>query len=297
MRFRLLFSILLLLEVFFITAQNRSNPFELTFRLTEEAVGSAEALAGAVNPFEVVQHRVPGLSSLSVGKRVVSLRPGSFLPRGGGLSRAELFWYMVLFFSYLAFSVSTGRKALSTAWRAFSSDGSFSLLHRDLTGMGGLGSFYALYINFFIQAGLFIFLCMRYFDPGGANNLGLLFFCILAVASIFGLKHLLIRYVHWLIAEKKGVQRYNLLIILFNSILGLFLVPFNILIEYGGDFQGIMIFWIFGLILVFYIYRIFRAVNIATKYLYSDLFHFLLYLCTAELAPVAVMAKIITDSI
>jgi hypothetical protein len=54
----------------------------------------------------------------------------------------------------------------------------------------------------------------------------------------------------------------------------------------------LLVFWVLGLVSIFYIYRSLRALNIGSKFLVSDQFHFLLYLCTVEVAPVVLLAKL-----
>lgn len=81
--------------------------------------------------------------------------------------------------------------------------------------------------------------------------------------------------------------------IIFNCVLGLFLVPFNFMIALGAEsfYQGLLVFWVLGLVSIFYIYRTLRALNIGSKFLAGDQFHFLLYLCTVEVAPILLLTK------
>ena len=107
-------------------------------------------------------------------------------------------------------------------------------------------------------------------------------------------KHVIFAIVRFLFPIETEITRYNFLVIIFNCILGLFLVPFNFMIAFGAEsfYQGLLVFWVLGLVSIFYIYRSLRALNIGSKFLVSDQFHFLLYLCTVEVAPVLLLTKL-----
>ena len=69
--------------------------------------------------------------------------------------------------------------------------------------------------------------------------------------------------------------------------------PFNFLLAYSTpEYRLLVLFWILGLIAIFYIYRGARAGQIGLKFLGTDQFHFLLYLCTVEIAPVLFLVKL-----
>ncbi|MBK8428073.1 MAG: DUF4271 domain-containing protein [Lewinellaceae bacterium] len=112
--------------------------------------------------------------------------------------------------------------------------------------------------------------------------------CIVGGAAMFLSKHVILAIVRYLFQVEAEVNRYNFLVIIFNCVLGLFLVPFNFMIALGAEnfYQGLLVFWVLGLVSIFYIYRSLRALNIGGKFLVGDQFHFFLYLCTVEAAPV-----------
>jgi hypothetical protein len=253
------------------------------------AATEAEGAALAVNPFEVVTHRAPGISQTLSENKTEAFRPFSILPRGNGLSSTLLFGLLVSMFAVLTLSVAANRSAVGKAWRGFLNDNALTQAQREATGIVGSTPYYLLYLNFLLNIGLFIFLVIRCF-----NNAPFLFICLLGGAGIFLSKHLIFSTIRYLFPIESEINRYNFLIIIFNCILGLFLVPFNFMIAFGSEsfYQGLLVFWVLGLVSIFYIYRSLRALNIGTKFLVSDQFHFLLYLCTVEVAPVVLLAKL-----
>jgi hypothetical protein len=91
------------------------------------------------------------------------------------------------------------------------------------------------------------------------------------------------------------VRKYNFLIVIFNCILGLFLVPFNLLIAFSakaGSQQLLLVSWMLGLVAIFYAYRSLRASGIGAKFLTQSPIHFLLYFCAVEIAPVLLLVKL-----
>ncbi len=273
------------------SGQNAANPFELRYRLPKESADGS--LAMAANPFDMLPHRVPGASKGLGENTTKPFRPFSVLPRGGGLSNHFLFWTLVVMFSFLTFSIAFKREVVAKAWRSFLNDNALALAQREASGLVGSTPYYLLYINFVLNAGMFIFLVTRFFKKESFNNIPFLLLCLVGSAGIFLFKHFLLQLVAWLFPVRNEVRRYNFLIIIFNCVLGLFLVPFNLMLAFATDYKGLLVFWTLGLVAIFYVYRALRSSVIGLKILANDQFHFLLYLCTVEVAPVLLLIKLV----
>ena len=272
------------------------NPFDLIHRLPKEVLaGTNAAQAGMdINPFEVVAHRKPGVSQTLSENKTEAFQPFSILPRGSGLSNGFLFGLLVLMFAILTLSVAANRSAVGKAWRGFLNDNALTQAQREATGLVGSTPYYLLYLNFLLNMGLFIFLVTRFFTQEKFNNTAFLLTCLVGSAAMFLSKHAIFAIVRYLFPVETEINRYNFMVIIFNCILGLFLVPFNFMIAFGAEsfYQGLLVFWVLGLVSIFYFYRSLRALNIGSKFLVSDQFHFLLYLCTVEVAPVLLLIKL-----
>jgi hypothetical protein len=268
------------------------NPFELAHRLPKRLADGRVAPRG--NPFEVMPHRAPGPNLRRAAGVEQPFRPGKFLPRGRPLPKAAVFWVLVGIFAFLTFSIAVNRTAVGRAWRGFLSDNSLALAQREASGLVGSTPYFLLYGNFLLNAGMFIFLVGRYLKGDSVNNLSFLLLCIAAAFVVFLSKHLMLGLLRWLFRVDAEVGRYNFLIIIFNCVLGLFLVPFNFLMAFAGPYLPFLVFWTLGLTAIFYIYRSIRAGRIGLKYLATDQFHFLLYLCVVEIAPVLFLIKLAT---
>ncbi len=284
---------LLLLLPVFVSSQNAGNPFELIHRLPKTP-GAAMGGDFFSNPFNVVAHPVPGATESVAKNATEAFNAFAVLPRGGGLPNSVLFSVLLIIFCLLTFSVASNRTSVGRAWGGFLNDNSLNLAQREASGLVGSTPYYMMYLNFLLNAGVFIFLVTRIFQGDNFNNLPFLLICIGGAFFAFLFKHVMVNGVSYLFSKKQEAQRYNFLIIIFNCVLGLFLVPFNFLIAFAktSDYKSLLAFWMLGLVFIFYVYRAMRSSSIGIKFLSSSPFHFLLYLCTVEIAPVLFLIKL-----
>jgi hypothetical protein len=278
-----------------------ANPFELAHRLPniENASGTSSTIDQSRNPFDVVSHVAPSnmASNFAKAKKPSSsIIPKFSLPQGKSNSGSFLFWALVGSLGFLTFAVAANRSVVGKAWRGFLNDNHLSLVHREATGLVGSTPYFLLYFNFLLNFGIFAFLVTRSFKGDNFNNMSYLLLCVLGAAVIFLSKHLLVQVLGWLYPLSTEASKYNFLITVFNCVLGFFLVPFNFLIAFARDFEPFLAFWTLGLVAIFYLYRSYRAGKIGRKFMITDQFHFLLYLCAAELAPVFLIYKLMTIS-
>lgn len=275
--------------------QTGLNPFDIVARLPEQVrtkvvIAADIPLDIALNPFNVVPHRPPGLMPGTSAS--LTFQPMEVLPTGATLPNAAVFWILVLLLAFLAFSVATKRGIVIKAWRGFLNDNALSIAQKEAAGLVGSTPYYLLYGSFLLNAGMFIFLIARHFNPKTFNNIGFLLLCLLLAGLLFLSKHILLGALGQLYPVATEVRRYNFLILIFNCVLGLFLLPFNFLIGFSKAYGNFTVFWTLALAGIFYLYRGMRAAAIGRKFLPGNLFHFLLYLCTVEIAPAAVLIKL-----
>ena len=275
--------------------QNATNPFELLHRLPREVLAAEGITLIPTNPFDVIAHRAPVASADLAENKTEAFKPFAVLPRGGGLSGTVLAVMLLAAFAFLTFSVASNRTAVGKAWAGFLHDNGFSVAQREASGFVGTTPYYLLYGNFLFNAGIFIFLVTRVFQRDTFNNLPFLLICLAGAAGAFLSKHLMLTVMRTLFPIESEVRKYNFLIIIFNCVLGLFLVPFNLLIAFSakqGSQQLLLVSWMLGLVAIFYAYRSLRASAIGAKYLTISPFHFLLYFCTVEIAPLLLLVKL-----
>jgi len=95
---------------------------------------------------------------------------------------------------------------------------------------------------------------------------------------------------------EKEAASYSFTMIAFGILLSLFLVAVNVFVAYGpAHLIQTTIYMAFGVIGLVYAFRSLRGLIIANNFLAANKFHFFLYLCAVEIAPVLVLVKLVRD--
>jgi hypothetical protein len=273
-----------------------SNPFELRHRLPDDLLRDSGQVA-VFNPFDVQAHRVPGADRTAFASTRTNGAGRSLLqlPKGKTLPKQFIFWVLLAFTACFTFSIAANRNAFWKAWRSFLSDNALNVARREAAGFVGSTPYFLMYGSFLLHAGLFLFLIVQAFNSEGTYyNFSTFVLCLLGVSSLFLSKHSLLRVVAWLFPKTADtINHYNFLIIVFNCVLGFFLVPFNFLVAFTGNQEQnlFLAFWTLGLAAIFLVYQSFRAFLLSSKFLIASQLHFLLYLCCVEIAPIVLLVK------
>lgn len=295
-----LFIILVLLGSSHLLAQNGNNPFELKHRQQPTSTEieptdiqeTDNRLIKSNNPFDVVEQPIitpkptPSLSSPQESnskiKEVIS-----------ETSKNYLFWTFFVVFAFFTTVVALARKRLEQSYQAFLNDNYLRQLHRVNQGKFSFG-YFLLYLLFFINAGIFIFLAANYFNANLPKTYGSIALVCLGVGIAFLIKHGLLFYVEKIFPVSKEVKLYSFTIMIFSIILGIALLPINIFAAFASEGLTKIAIWIgLGAILAIYSFRSLRGLSIGSRYVMLHSFHFLLYLCAVEILPVLILIKFV----
>jgi hypothetical protein len=116
-----------------------------------------------------------------------------------------------------------------------------------------------------------------------------------AIVVLYVVKVLLVRFCGWVFKSEGVAANYAFNVLFINKVLAVLLTPFGVLLCFGpaGIFQPILVFS--GLIIsVLLLLRYVRTWSVGKPVLNNNYLHFFLYLCGAEIVPVAVLLKLIT---
>ena len=291
-----LFFTLVLFGSHTLLAQNNNNPFELKHRQESQTTSDGELPAGdphiiqSDNPFDIATQ--PIQKSTEVSSNTTKTDEKLIIPAGEA-SKNHLFWALFIVLAFFTAVVSVARKRLEQSYRAFLNDNFLRQLHRVNQGSFSL-SYFLLYFSFFLNAGIFIYLVANYFEASLPSNLTWVFLVCFGVAMAFLFKHTLLFFIQSVFPISKEIKLYSFSIMVFNIILGIALLPINILAAFApGGVLKIAIWGGLGAILAFYIFRSLRGLSIGSRYIMLHSFHFLLYLCAVEILPVIVLVKFI----
>lgn len=291
-----LFFTLILLVGHTLFAQNGDNPFELKHRLDNQATTDSETeetdtrVIKSGNPFDIVTESVQKSAAITPPKVV---NPKKNTIPDTERSKNYLFWVFFLVLAFFTTVVSITRKRLEQSYRAFLNDNFLRQLHRVNQGSFSL-SYFLLYLSFFLNAGIFIYLAANYFGANLPQNFSWVFLVCLGASLAFLFKHLLLLFIRAVFPISKEVKLYSFSIMVFSIILGIVLLPINILAAFAPvGLIKIAIWGGLGAIIVIYLFRVLRSLSIASRYIMLHSFHFLLYLCAVEILPIIVLLKFI----
>lgn len=152
-----------------------------------------------------------------------------------------------------------------------------------------------LNILFILSAGLYACFLLHYSRIGAGIGFWMLYFyCMLLLAAIYLVKFLVLKFVGWVFSVSRATDIYIFIVFLVNKMLGIFLLPFLILITFSGP-QVREVFITISLAMVFVLvaYRILAAYRPVRNEIKLTPFYFFLYLCAFEIAPLLLIYKVL----
>jgi len=280
--------------------QDKVNPPDLIkksvndtslFNIRED---SSLSNVGAI-PFELEEGVMPDSTFFSVGKTDVKIQNESTVTSpvrpNKPMSKGIQIFFLLLSLLFLIFIVNVERNYVKDLWRVISNE-NYSSLHlrnqrntmRQILLMMG-------YMVFVIQAGIFFYHVLAVFNYQG-RILDNIWACMAFVLVIYFIRHTLIRYLRWLFNNEKEMTLFGFDISIFNIMVGLILLPINVLLNFGPDSLAKPLI-IMGLIVVAvaYLMRQLRWMLTARQLIANSLFLFFVYLCAVEILPLWAISK------
>ena len=282
----------MMLGILQVTAQTGANPFEIVPRLERDSMAMLELQAAQRNPFEMMAPRVPEHIQVQRSRTLwwqqgVADEP-SFL--------RMMFVLTIILLSLLALLLTVFGSVLSKAYRSFFNSNMLTQVYRE-QGYRIALPYVVWYLHFVLQAGLLLYLTTFHFNiPLTGNSWQDWLLCTLVILSALLIKHLVLYILGAVSRGKKDPRLYSFTILIFYLVAGLALAPVNILVAYlpsGAAQWVISLIWFMMALLL--LYRALRGLLLANKYVAFYKFHFLLYLCAIEVAPVLVGVKVISQ--
>jgi len=150
---------------------------------------------------------------------------------------------------------------------------------------------------FIISAGLYGAFLLRFYRYGNPDDFWIYFlYCAVLLAVLYLLKYLLIRMTGWIFNISRTAETYLFVVFMTNKIIGIFLLPFLVLISFSGPvISEISITLSIIMTGVFYVYRFLGSYSILHKEIKISGLHFILYLCAFEIAPLLLIYKVLVN--
>ena len=261
---------------------------------TARQSGEVPMLTNSDNPFEILRGDVTSVdTSANRTKTILEQTTPSLLNRET-YSKNFLFWIFLITLSLMAVVVANARSSVQYAYQALLSNNALRQIYRLQAGWGNVAQL-ALYGLFLLNAGIFAFLMVyRFVGKPLMNQFWTFLYCVVGVSLAFLIKHTILYVISSVFPIAKEVKLYNFIIITAGILLGLILLPLNIFIAYSPEILGnVLTYMAFGAIGFVYLVRSLRSLSVASPFLATDQFHFLVYLCAVEIAPLLVLTKLL----
>ncbi|NJN34671.1 MAG: DUF4271 domain-containing protein [Saprospiraceae bacterium] len=252
------------------------------------------------NPFDILRGGniapADSIEEPAATTKPIATQPASGLLDRKAYSNNFLLWVFLGTLIMMAFVVANARAAVFNSYTTLMSASALRQIHKDPVGWGNF-PYIALYALFWINAGILAYLSMPLLGlrlPFG--QLATFSLCVLGVSVVFLTKHAVLYIIAHTFPIGKEVKTYNFIMLNVGILLGLILMPINIFIAYAPS--GVNQFFVYAaltIIAILYIVRALRGLTIATPFLIENRFHFLLYLCAVEIAPLFVIIKLLSN--
>lgn len=153
----------------------------------------------------------------------------------------------------------------------------------------------SLFLNIFyvVSAGFYVNILIHYFKVAPIGNFWLMYvYCMLGLAVIYLTKFIGLKLAGWLFNIRAGADTYIFVVFVINKVIGIFLLPFLVALSFtrGDAFTiALVLSWCgIGLLLIYRILLTYTSVRNQVKF---NPFHFFLYLCAFEVAPLLLIYK------
>ncbi len=148
---------------------------------------------------------------------------------------------------------------------------------------------------FVISGGLYGAFLLRFYRFGNPDDFWIYFlYCAVLLAVLYLLKYLVIRMIGWIFNISRTAETYLFVVFMTNKIIGIFLLPFLVLISFSGPvISEVAVTLSIIMTGVFYVYRFLGSYSILHKEIKISGLHFILYLCAFEIAPLLLIYKVL----
>ena len=197
--------------------------------------------------------------------------------------------------SFMTILVTIYRKDVNATFMAFLNTSPAKNNQRNQNTFLKIESF-SSYILFVWSMGTFCFLIPQILvEETTFNSFGALLLCIGGIAGIYVLKHLQLRTLSFVLPFPQEISAYNFAISNTNKVLGYLLIPILFLLAYSPEnAQTLVLYASFTILAFIYLYRTLKGLSTIGSIILFHKFHFFIYLCAVEIAPILILLKLLS---
>ncbi|WP_166960818.1 DUF4271 domain-containing protein [Yeosuana marina] len=149
-----------------------------------------------------------------------------------------------------------------------------------------------LFVNLILSLSIFGFIYLKLSNQVFAPNIDVIFKLTIGIGIFILIKVLLERLIGSLFEIDKLIDQYLFQKISYKNFIGLFLVPVNLILLFSITPSLIILYIIIFLLLVVNIMGLITTIKTHQSLIKRNLFYFILYLCTLEIAPYIILYKV-----
>lgn len=253
---------------------------------------SRDSVSGLINDSGIIQ--MENKHEISGSQSVKSVEKNSGSPKRMNPGKELFFYVLIVLLLLLAFLKNIFPKYFGDLFRLFFRT---TLKQRQIREQLMQTTLPSIIFNafFIISAALYIDLLLHHFNILPSENFWLLFlYCIIGLSIVYLLKYLGLKLSGWLFNMKDSAESYIFIVFIVNKMIGIYLLPFLILLSFteGNLYKLSFILSLIGVLLLF-IYRFILTFSAVHNQIKVNLFHFFLYLCAFEIAPLILIYKLL----
>ena len=150
-----------------------------------------------------------------------------------------------------------------------------------------------LNIFFVLSAGLFTALVFEHYQLDPTGNFWLLaLYCCVSFAAIYSIKFIGIKAIGWLFDIKDVAAAYIFIVFVVNKMIGILLLPLAVIFAYtSSQLQSTALTLAACMAALLLLYRIVLTYRTVHQQVKVNPFHFFIYLCAFEIAPLLLIYK------
>jgi hypothetical protein len=150
-------------------------------------------------------------------------------------------------------------------------------------------------VFFIASAGLYANFLFHHFGFTPINNFWLMYlYCCAGLSVIYLVKFVGLKVCGWLFNMQLAADAYIFIVFIINKVIGISLLPFLILLAFtDGGIHLISLILSWCCIAGLFLYRFILGYAAIHKEVRFNLFHFFLYLCAFEIAPLLLIYKLL----
>jgi hypothetical protein len=152
-----------------------------------------------------------------------------------------------------------------------------------------------LNILFVVSGGYYLSLLARYYEIGIFDNFWMTFlYAILFVSAVYVGKYIALTLTGWIFNISSATGTYIFIVFLVNKMVGIFLLPVIAVMSFANEALLTVLVPVSYLILILFLcYRFLNAYRPIRTEIKVNRFHFFLYLCAFEIAPLLLICKVL----